>query len=50
MKECCGTCKWHIKDEDFDDDYYCCNGDSQYCSDWTDYLHYCYEYDERGTE
>ena len=45
-KECCGTCKWHLKPH-YEDDYICCNGDSDYCSDWTDYNHCCDEYEER---
>ena len=46
-KECCGTCKWHIRDSYFMDDYCCCNGDSDYCLDFTDYEHVCDEYEEK---
>lgn len=46
-KECCGTCKWHRADENFKEDYICCNGDSEYCSDWTEYEHCCDEWEGR---
>lgn len=50
MKECCGTCKYHIKDENFEEDYICLNTESDYLADWTDYNFVCDEYKERGAE
>ena len=45
-KQCCGTCKYHVH-ESIDDGWVCVNSDSEYCTDWTDYDHYCDEYEER---
>jgi len=46
IKICCGTCRWH-EHESIDDGWICVNSDSEYCSDWTDYNHYCEDYEER---
>ena len=46
-RECCGICKWHKQDYYFKEDYICCNGDSDYVTDYTDYNHCCDEYEER---
>ena len=32
----CGSCKWHDTDNPDWDAYICANGDSPYCSEWTD--------------
>ena len=45
-KECCGTCKYH-QYENIRDGYVCCNDSSEYVADWTDYGHYCEEWEER---
>lgn len=45
--ECCGTCKWHEQDYYFEEDYICCNRDSDYVADYTDYNHSCDEWEER---
>ena len=46
MKECCGNCKWH-KHEDISDGWVCCNSDSEYVADWTEYNDWCEEYEEK---
>lgn len=46
MKECCGNCKWH-KHEDISDGWVCCNSDSEYVADWTEYNDWCEEYTEK---
>ena len=46
MKECCGNCKWHQYDDKYDD-WLCCNSDSEYVADWTEYSDWCEEYEER---
>lgn len=45
-KECCGTCKWH-RHEDIGDGWICCNEQSDYCADWTDYEFGCEEWEGR---
>lgn len=45
MKECCGTCKWHSKDEL--GDWLCVNDESEYCADWTEYSDSCEEWESR---
>ena len=44
-EECCGTCKWHRKDDD--GDWYCANYDSEYYTDWTEYTDVCTEHERR---
>lgn len=46
MRKCCGTCRWH-RHEDISDDWVCANGESDYCTDWTDYDHCCEDWEER---
>ena len=36
MNECCGNCKYH-QYEDISQGLVCCNQDSEYVADWTDY-------------
>ena len=43
---CCGTCKWHLH-ENVDDGWVCVNGDSEYCTDFTDYDHTCPDWEGR---
>ena len=45
-KECCGTCKWH-QHENITDGWVCVNGDSEYCTDFTDYEHSCPDWEGR---
>lgn len=47
--KCCGTCKYH-EHESVDDGWVCVNADSQYCTDWTDYNHYCEDWEERSVK
>lgn len=44
--ECCGNCKWH-KYETASQGWVCCNSDSEYVADWTDYEHTCDQWEER---
>lgn len=44
MDECCGTCKWHQR-EDIDDGWVCVNDRSEYCTDWTDYKDCCEDWE-----
>ena len=46
-RECCGTCKYHKRDEHFEDDWICCNSDSEYVTEWTPYDFCCDEHEER---
>ena len=46
MNECCGTCKWHVKDES--GDWICVNGESENCADWTEYTDSCEEWEARN--
>lgn len=45
-EEVCGTCKWH-EPEPIDRGWVCCNADSEYCSDWTEFSDSCEEWEER---
>ena len=49
MRKCCGTCRWR-RHEDISDDWVCANGESDYCTDWTDYDHCCEDWEEREEE
>ncbi len=45
MGKCCGTCKYH--EYDYKSlDWVCCNPDSEYEAEWTDYGDRCAEYEE----
>ena len=46
MDECCGNCKYH-QYEDISQGWVCCNKDSEYVADWTDYTDYCEEWESR---
>lgn len=37
----CSNCRWHDTDNPEWDAYICVNGDSPYCSEWTDDDDYC---------
>lgn len=45
-KECCGNCKYH-QYEDISQGWVCCNQDSEYVADWTDYTDSCEEWESR---
>lgn len=47
MNECCGTCKYHQREE-IDDGWVCVNDESEYCADWTEYNDTCSEWEERN--
>lgn len=49
MTECCGTCKYHTH-EDITDGFVCCNGNSEYVADWTDYEHCCDEWKGKSND
>ena len=44
---CCGTCKYHLRDDYHPEDFVCCNPDSEYCSDYTEYQDSCDDYEEK---
>lgn len=46
MNECCGNCKYH-QYEDISQGWVCCNQDSEYVADWTDYTDSCEEWESR---
>ena len=46
VNECCGTCKWHVH-EDTDDGWVCCNADSDYVTEWTEYDDWCNQWQGR---
>lgn len=43
---CCGMCKWHQYDE-YSNDWFCANGESEYFADFTGYDDCCEEFEER---
>lgn len=45
----CGECKWHYP-ADVNGNWCCCNKDSDYYTDFTDYTDTCEEWSERGTD
>ena len=45
-REICGTCKWHVKDND-NDGWICVNPDSECCSDYTGYNDSCWDWESR---
>lgn len=42
----CGNCKYH-KHDDTNGDWVCTNPDSEYIADFTDYSHWCSDFEER---
>lgn len=50
--KCCGTCKYHRKDETFaefircQEDWICCNDKSEYYADWTEYEDVCDDWED----
>lgn len=44
--ENCGNCKWHRYEND-SQGWVCCNTDSEYVADWTDYKHTCDQWEGR---
>lgn len=46
MEQICGKCKWH-KYEDISQGWICCNADSEYVADWTDYDFSCEDFEEK---
>lgn len=48
MKQCCGTCKYHVPVEVFrESDWVCNNGGSEYYGFQTGYEDECVDYEER---
>ena len=45
LEPCCGNCKWHKQDENFKEDWICCNDKSKYVADWTSAEDVCDEYE-----
>lgn len=45
-ERCCGTCRWHCH-ENVTDGWVCVNGDSDNCTDFTDYNDSCEEWEAR---
>ena len=43
----CGTCAYHKRDENFEDDWMCVNDESEFCADWTQYNDRCAEWEAR---
>lgn len=46
FEHCCRTCKWRVR-EDITDGLVCVNGDSPYCTDFTDDGHGCLYWEKR---
>ena len=42
--------KHHKPDENFAEDYICCNDNSDNCADWTDYNDVCDEWEGKDNE
>ena len=49
MNEVCGTCKYHHH-ENISEGWVCCNDESEYIADWTEYDHSCDAWEEREQE
>ncbi len=47
MSEICGNCKYH-QYEEASQGWVCCNGESEYCADWTEYNDTCEDFEERS--
>lgn len=45
MNECCGTCRFHRKDDD--GEWICVNELSEYYTDYTSFEDSCVDYEER---
>ena len=45
-EEICGNCKWHRYEKE-SQGWVCCNADSDYCADWTEYDDSCDEFEEK---
>ena len=45
-EEICGNCRWHIYEE-ISQGFVCCNDDSDYCADWTEYEDTCEEWEDK---
>lgn len=47
-KCCCGTCRWHeLETASSDQDWVCCNVESIYYTDYTDYDGVCPDWEAR---
>ena len=44
---CCGNCRFHEQDEQFSEDWMCCNDQSDNFGDYTGYEDGCPEYERR---
>lgn len=44
-EKCCGNCRFARTDQE--DDWICVNDNSDYCSDFIDYLHECLDWEGR---
>lgn len=44
-EKCCGNCRFARTDQE--DDWICVNDNSDYCSDFIDYLHECQDWEGR---
>lgn len=47
-RKCCGTCRYGSYDKM--QGYVCVNGDSEYCTDFTEYDHVCDDWEGKGDE
>ena len=44
---CCGTCRFHEREERFSDDWMCSNDESDYFGDYTGYENGCEHHERR---
>jgi len=47
IEQICGTCNYHEKDIERNEDWLCVCGPSDYCGDYTQYRDSCEEWEER---
>ena len=45
--ECCGTCRYHVPDDNWPSDWICVNPESDNVADWTEYDECCDWYEPR---
>ena len=45
--KCCGTCRHHVPDGNFPDDWLCVNDKSEHIADYTEYEETCDFWEER---
>ena len=50
LDKICGTCRFHRQDDNFEEDYICCNDASDMCADWTAYDDSCDQWEGKEND